>query len=554
MPQSSQAKGTIIVIGHRNPDTDSVCSAIAYAALKNSAGGESYVACRAGELNRETAFVLQKFGVTEPSLCLDVRAQVQDLDIRPVEGVDRQTTMRRAWEIMRDQDVTTLPIIDRKHRLLGLITLQDIAMANLDSLDAQVLARARTPLSNLLQTLRGELLVGDPATCLQRGKVVIGAGSPEVLETMVQPGDTVLLANRYDTQLCAIEMNAACLVVCLAPVVAKTILKLAQEHQCATISTPFDTYTTACLINQSIPIGHYMQHKLQTFQLSSAVEEVREVMGRVRYNYFPVLDEEGAYQGLISKRNLLNARRKQLVLVDHNEKTQCVEGFEEAEVLAIIDHHRIGNLETGGPVYFRNQPVGSTATILYQMYQEEGVALKPEIAGILCCAILSDTLALRSPTSTKSDELAAAALASIAGVELMPLAAELFAAGEDLTGKTPEELFYQDYKAFAHGDLRLGVGQGSYTSAASCDKVQQLLTSYLPQALQEQGVDMVFYMITSVPDQSSRILCAGKGARKLLEAAFGTAADAAGVVTLPGVVSRKKQLIPALLQALQQES
>ncbi len=363
-------KKKIMVIGHRNPDTDSVCSAIAYANLKNKISDRSeyrYEPRRAGEINQETSFVLDLFNMPVPKLCTDVRAQVRDIDIREVPGVDGKMTMRRAWETMRDQDITSLPITKSDNTLAGLVTLQDIAMANMDSLDPRTVTSASTSLANILETLKGELITGDPEYRFTSGKVVIGAGSPDVLESSMEKGDIVLLANRYDTQLCAIEMEASCIVICEAPDVAKTIVKLANMNNCAIITTPFDTYTASYLINQSIPIEHFMQKNLRTFSLSTTVEEAKKLMSSVRFNYFPVLDKDNHYRGVISKRNLLNLKRKQLILVDHNEKTQCVEGYEDADILEIIDHHRIGTLETGGPVYFRSQPVGCTSTIIYQI-------------------------------------------------------------------------------------------------------------------------------------------------------------------------------------------
>lgn len=543
----------IMVIGHKNPDTDSICSAIAYANLKNKISDQSYEAYRAGEINQETAFVLEKFHIPAPRLCLDVRAQVQDIDIREINGVNGKMTMRRAWETMRDYDITSLPITTEDNHLAGLIALQDIAMANMDNLNVYSLSKTKTSIANLLETLQGQLIVGDPDFCFEKGKVVIGAGSPDVLETAVEDGDIVLLANRYDTQLCAIELNAACIVVCNAPAIAKTIIKLATENNCAIISTPFDTYTTSCLINQSVPIEHYMQTELKTFKLSTPVEEAKKIMGQVRFNYFPVLDKDNHYCGVISKRNLLNLQRKQLILVDHNEKTQCVDGYEEADILEIIDHHRIGNLETAGPVYFRNQPVGCTSTIIYQMYKENGVPIEPNIAGILCCAILSDTLAFRSPTCTKLDEIAADELAHIANMDIHGLASEMFEAGERISDKTAEDIFLQDYKVFIHEDLHFGVGQGSYVNPASRLEAKRKLTPYLKEVMQRENISMIFYMLTSVLDRSTDIIYAGNGAEELLEKAFSCKPEN-GYFTLDGVVSRKKQFIPAIIRTLQNDT
>lgn len=551
MGRKNKLQRTVNVIGHKNPDTDSICSAIAYAHLKNITTDREYEPRRAGEINQETAFVLNKFDMKPPRICLDVHAKVRDIDIRYIDGVDGQMTLRRAWETMRDQDITTLPITNSDNKLEGLITLKRLAMANMDSLDPHAVANAKTSVSNIVETLNGTLVTGSTDMRIDHGKIVIAAGSPEAMENMVDPGDIVLVANRYEAQLCAIELEAACLVVCMTPNIAKTIIKIAKEHNCTVISTPYDTYAASCLINQSIPICHPMARSMIMFQLSTPVEEARKIMGQVRHNYFPVVDKVGIYQGVISRRNLLNLQRKQLILVDHNEKTQCVDGFEDAEILEIIDHHRIGNLETNGPVFFRNQPVGCTATIVFQMYQEYNVEIEPNIAGILCSAILSDTLIFRSPTCTPQDEYAARQLASIAGVEVEALATEMFEAGENLEGKTAEQLLLQDYKIFVSGKTRFGVGQGSYVSEKNREAAKNMLSGYLESVLEHEDVDMVFYLVTNILDQSSEVLFAGKDAPELLSRSFNRDVDTSKPLELPGLVSRKKQFIPAIINTLQ---
>lgn len=540
------------VIGHKNPDTDSICSAIAYAELKNRTDSGRYEALRAGTLNGETEYVLRRFGHGAPELCMDVSAQVQDIDIRRMPGVAGRMTVRRAWETMRDQQISTLPITDEAGHLLGIITLKDLAMANMDSLDTQFLANAHTPYENILETLEGTLITGDPAGLVQSGKIVVGAASPETMEAVVEQGDLVIVANRYESQYCAIEMGAACIVVCTGSAVPKTIVRLAEKHGCAIISTAYDTYPAACLISQSVPISfHMLRNNLLTFQLTDDLETVKDVMSKVRFVYFPILDNEGKYVGVISRRNLLNLRRKQLILVDHNEKTQCVDGWEEAEILEIIDHHRIGNLETGSPVYFRNQPVGCTATVIFQMYQEADLEVAPDIAGLLLSAILSDTLKFQSPTCTPLDQRTAQTLAQIAGVDIDELATAMFEAGEALEGKSPQELLQQDYKTFDAEGIRFGVGQGSFVSQVNYHKARDMISGYLQEALVKTGMDMVFYMLTSLPDQSTLVLSAGNGAQELLTRAFHPQSLEGGAL-LPGVVSRKKQFIPQLLRALQE--
>ncbi|MDD3164925.1 MAG: putative manganese-dependent inorganic diphosphatase [Oscillospiraceae bacterium] len=538
-----------IVIGHKNPDTDSICSAIAYAALKNQLNGQGYEAGRAGELSRETAYVLRRFGVSAPTKFEDVGAQVQDISVQPVDGVDGSMTMHDALMLMRDLKVGTLPIVSKTGHLRGLITIKDLAMANTDNMSCDVLSQSKTSFRNILKTLCATLVTGSLDQIVEKGKVLVGAGSPEIIESRANAGDIVIVANRYESQLCAIELDAACIVICDKSKVAKTIVRLAEEHGVTIFQTPFDTFKAACMINQSVPVSHYMVDKnLVTFNLNDPVEHAKEIMGKVRHIYFPLINRDGLYCGMLTRRNLLNLQRRNLILVDHNEKNQCVDGFEEANILEIIDHHRIASVETVSPVYFRNQPVGCTATIILQMYREQNIPIEPKIAGILCAAILSDTLKFRSPTCTQSDRCAASELAAIAEVEMEELASSMFEAGENLDGKAAEDIFYQDFKLFDSGNMEFGVGQGSFVSAKNLARAKEMLLSYLPVALQKQGVSMVFYLLTNVLDQSSEVLYAGDGAQELLQRAFKQKN-----LILPGVISRKKQFIPPLLNAYQDE-
>ena len=402
----------INIIGHQNPDTDSICSALAYAWLKNRGSLTGlYEARRAGHVNRETRFVLQHFGVEPPRLCTDVSPQIKDIDIRKQAGIDGEMSLRAAWNLMRDVEIDTLCIVDSDNELQGLITIKDIADANMDLFDTAVLAAADTRCTNLLETLEAELVVGSADAHIDSGNICIGT-SPEIMEELVKPGDLVLVSNRYETQMCAIDCGAQAIIVCCGSAVPRTIVARAQEKGCAVLATPYDTYAAARLISTAAPVRHFMRTKeLLKFSVNTPIEDAKKVMASVRHRYFPILDENGKYCGVVSRRNLLNLHRKQVILVDHNERTQAVDGLEQADILEIIDHHRIGSLETTGPVYFRNVPVGCTATILYQMYSEQGLTPSREIAGLLLSAILSDTLVFRSPTSTPQDEAAAKALA-----------------------------------------------------------------------------------------------------------------------------------------------
>ena len=543
----------VVVIGHRNPDTDSICSAIAYAELKNRTSTLVCEPRRAGKMNQETEFVLKKFGVTPPRMCTDVNPKIRDVDYREMPGIPGSTSLRRAWKIMRDQQIDTLSITSADNELEGIITVKDLATANMDVFDTAVLAKSRTSYKNILETLNGTMVVGDADAVCTTGHIKIGTATPEMLESSVEKGDIVILSNRYESQLCAIEKEASLLIICNGAKVGRTIQRIADETGVAIMTTPEDTYAAGKLISQCAPISYYMtRDDILKFTLVTPVADVLRVMAKVRHRYFPILDEEGKYCGMVSRRNVIALRKRRIILVDHNEATQAVEGFDQAEILEIIDHHRIGSLETSGPVYFRNQPVGCTATIVTQMYDENGVTIPQKTAGLLLAAILSDTLVFRSPTCTPVDVNAANRLAKIAGVDINEFANEMFEAGEKLDGKTAEEVFLQDFKVFMCGDIRFGVAQGSYMTRKNLQAAQALLQPYLEEARNKQNVEDLYMLLTDVPKEESVVICTGRYAAEVLSNGFESRPAADGSWTLPGVVSRKKQFIPALMSAYQE--
>ena len=543
----------VVVIGHRNPDTDSICSAIAYAELKNKTSDLVCEPRRAGKMNQETEFVLKKFGVRPPRMCTDVNPKIRDVDYREMPGIPGSTSLRKAWEIMRDQQIDTLPVTNADNELEGVITVKDIATANMDVFDTGILAKSRTSFRNILETLDGTMAVGSEDDVCTTGHIRIGTATPEMLESTVEKGDIVILTNRYESQLCAIEKEASLLILCNNAKVGRTIQRIADETGVAIMTTPVDTYAAGKLISQCAPISYYMTRSdIMKFTLVTPVADVTRVMAKVRHRYFPILDEDGKYCGMVSRRNIIALRKRRIILVDHNEATQAVEGFDQAEILEIIDHHRIGSLETSGPVYFRNQPVGCTATIITQMYDENGVEIPPQIAGLLLAAILSDTLVFRSPTCTPLDEAIAKRLAKIAGVEIDEFASEMFEAGEKLDGKTAEEVFLQDFKVFMCGDIRFGVAQGSYMTRKNLLAAEALLQPYLEEARNKQNVEDIYMLLTDVPKEESVVISDGRYASEVLADGFETQPAEDGSFTLPGVVSRKKQFIPALMTAYQE--
>ena len=541
----------IYVVGHKNPDTDSICSAIAYAALKKELTGKDYVARRAGRLNEETQYVLEYFGVEVPKLLSDLRVQVRDVDLRRAENLNGSVSIKTAWAQMKELNIKTLPI-GRNNKLEGLITVGDIARSYMDVYDSTILARSKTQYRNIASTIDGKIISGNEHSYVSKGKVAIAASSRQLMSDFVDEDDLVILGDRIEAQQLAIDINVSCMVVCGDARIPNEILKQAEEKEIVVIASPHDTFTVARLINQSIPVRHFMtKDELITFYPKDYVDDVKEVMARKKYRDFPVVDINGDFQGFISRRRLLNCRKKQVILVDHNEESQAVDGIEQADVLEIIDHHRLNSIQTIGPVVFRNQPVGCTATIIYQMYQEYNKSVNPIIAGLLCSAIISDTLLFRSPTCTLLDEHAAKELAEIAGINMEELAQAMFKAGSNLQGKSAEEICFLDFKQFTVNDTVFGVGQVNSMSAEELTEIKAQIESELDKIRQNHRLDMIFFMLTNIMTESSELLCVGPEAREKAISAFDLNGKS-DTLYLKGVVSRKKQLVPAIVEALQQ--
>ena len=548
-----QGTNSVWVIGHKNPDTDSICAAIAYAALKNQTEREQYVPKRAGAMNGETQYVLDYFGVEAPEEVYDVGAQVKDINIRRTAGVREGITLKKAWELMQTERVVTLPIVNESRKLAGLISNNDIAMCYMEVSNQESLSQARPRYHNIIETLNGTLLTGNEHGIFMHGKVEVAAGNRERVDEYIAKDDLVILGDRDEMQVRSLELDVSCMIICGGSQVSKQILEMAKSRDCVLISTPYDTFTTARLINQSMPIRSIMtRNNLVTFELDDYVDDIREVMSKERHRDFPVLDENGDYVGMISRRNLLSMQKKRVILVDHNEKTQAVDGIAGAEILEIIDHHRLGSLETMSPVFFRNQPLGSTSSIIWSMYQEKGIEVDPKIAGLLCAAIISDTLMFRSPTCTQFDQMAAQTLAQIAGIDIETFASNMFRAGSDFSKKTIQEICYLDFKTFTAEKVTFGVSQISAMSALDLEEVKRRMQEYLDTMLLERKLDMVFIMLTNIVQEQSEILCAGEGAARILSQAFANAEIENNETLLKGVVSRKKQFIPELIRALQE--
>ena len=549
----------VLITGHKNPDTDSICAAISYSRLKNKINNtDRYIPCRAGNPNAETSFVLEHFKVDAPLLLDNVKTQVSDIAYRKTPGVSKNMSLKQAYQMMRDGHVVTLPAVNQNGILEGLITMSDIAKSYMNVYDSAIISTAETPFKNILETLEATLITGDANRNCQDGKVLIAAANPEMMNYYIEPHDIVILGNRAESQLSALDNGADCIIICEGANASPTIKALAEQNGMIIMVTSYDAYTAARLINQSIPISFFMTKEgILSFEEEDTVDEIKDVMAKKRHRDFPVISKDGRYLGMLSRRNLLGASGKQVIMVDHNELGQALDGMENAEILEIIDHHRLGTIQTLGPVYFRNQPLGCTSTIVYLMYQENIVEIDPQTAGLMMSAIISDTLLFRSPTCTKTDEMAGRALAEIAGVDIEKYAMEMFSAASDLKQKTDREIFYQDFKTFTAGDIHFGVSQVSSLNEEELLSLKPRLFHFAKEALGEENLDMAFVMLTNILKQDTLLLAVGHRADSLIQNAFllepkKESFDFSGeeiegfTAVLENVVSRKKQLIPPL--------
>ena len=549
----------VLITGHKNPDTDSICAAISYSRLKNKINNtDRYIPCRAGSPNAETSFVLDYFKVDPPLLLDNVKTQVSDIAYRKTPGVSKNMSLKQAYQLMRDGHVVTLPAVNQHGVLEGLITMSDIAKSYMNVYDSAIISTAETPFKNILETLEATLITGDANRNCQDGKVLIAAANPEMMNYYIEPHDIVILGNRAESQLSALDNGADCIIICEGANASPTIKALAEQNGMIIMVTSYDAYTAARLINQSIPISFFMTKEgIHSVEEDDTVDEIKEVMSKKRHRDFPVISKDGRYLGMLSRRNLLGASGKQVIMVDHNELGQALDGMENAEILEIIDHHRLGTIQTLGPVYFRNQPLGCTSTIVYLMYQENKVEIDPQTAGLMMSAIISDTLLFRSPTCTKTDEMAGRALAEIAGVDIEKYAMEMFSSGSDLMQKTDREIFYQDFKTFSAGEIHFGVSQVTSLNEEELLSLKPRLFHFAKEAMGEENLDMAFVMLTNILKQDTLLLAIGHRADTMIQNAFFLEPkkeefDFSGekvegfTAVLEKVVSRKKQLIPPL--------
>lgn len=528
----------IFVVGHRNPDTDSVVAAMSYAALRNALGDREYTAACLGHISDETQRMLDKFGFAAPRFIKDVRTQVRDLDYDTPPALSSTVTMDRAWHMMREQKISVIPVTKEDGTLYGTLSAGDIASYSLlTMIDPHI---DEVPLFNILSVLEGKILNedGNIFDCIS-GNVVIAL--PQSRQTLLfnDPDSIVLCGDQPDMIKRALDIGVGCIVLCQTEAREEWLQNAG--HTCI-ISTPFDAARVAKLIYQAIPISRPC-HTENTicFHLDDYIDDVREEVLKSRYRCYPVLDENEKVVGTLSRYHLLRPRRKRVVLVDHNERSQAVAGLEQAEILEIIDHHRLADIQTTQPIRMRNEPVGSTTTIICGMYQEHGVMPSPAMAGLMAAAILSDTVMFKSPTCTKRDIALAERMARLANIPLDALGKELFSGSGD--NKPAAELIKSDFKEFHISGQILGVGQiTTLDSAKMLDRRAELIAE-MQRLKRDNGYDMVILMLTDVLLEGTQLLYIGSD--DTIRRAF-SAEPKDNTIFLPGVMSRKKQIVPML--------
>ena len=560
-------KDKILVYGHKNPDTDSICSSLAVAYLKNQMVKESaddenrfwgqidrnceYISMAAGKPNSETAYVLDKFGVDAPKVDIDIRRQIRDIDIKWVTPLESNISLKETWMKMQEEEAYTAPVTENGE-ILGIISTGDISRTYMNVHDNELISKAKTPYKNLLETIQGRMIVGDENDVIDSGKVLIIAANPEMMGINLVHGDIALLSNDVEGQKKLIECGARCMIITLGIEVTEEVRKMAEEKNVTVIVTPFDTYKVAKIINQSIPSKYFVLPKDEVcgFNEMDYIDDIRETITTKRHRDFPVLDAKGDFKGMISRTSLLDMPSKKVILVDHNEMNQAVFGLADCQVVEIIDHHKLGTVETMQPISVINRPVGCTATIVYGLYKDNGIEIPEKIKGLLISAILSDTMLFKSPTCTEEDKVAATTMAKEIGLDLEEHWSGMLRASLDLDSKSEREIMYQDYKRFESEDLTFGAGQILAASDDDVAQVKERMCPYLATALEEEGIDFVSLMITNVSTDATDLIFCGDSAKGIIESAFGKEAKD-GCVQLPGVVSRKKQLIPPIMSVLQ---
>lgn len=537
----------ILIIGHKNPDTDSICSAIGYAYLKQEQGFNA-IAARAGEINPETKFVLDYFQVPAPRLIEDLHLRISDIKLNHPPVVKSSDSLRDVGKLFVEQRLKAVPVVNDQGKILGLVTVTDLANRYFEELAMQDLKSAQVDYASVAHALDAQFCAGQElANTIVAGEVKIAAASTNTFISMVNPQDLIIIGDRFEAQLASLRAGVSCMVLTSGAMPDELIVQEAHKLGCVILSTPHGTYRTTRIINQSIAIDKIMQPNLICFKATDLLEDVKQKMLSTSYRSYPVLDN-GIYVGLLDRGKFVIPERQDVILVDHNERSQAVEGIEEAHILEIVDHHRLGGLTTGDPLFIRLDTVGSTATIVANMIFHRAIDFTREIAGILMSAIISDTMYFRSPTSTDTDRETVCRLAKIAQVDdVEEFAMQVLQSGSVINSLSPAEVVRTDIKEFNFGEYRFAISQiGIMNEQDALKKAVELSTALNDLRLQ-RNYDCALLMATDILKEGTNLFFVGE--QHLLDNIFGQSIDDL-YYHLPGVMSRKKQVVPMLSEAL----
>ena len=537
--------GLVLVFGHRNPDNDSIASAVAYAHLKNVTDPDDvYVPARLGPVPKESAWVFERFGVALPEPIDHVRTRVRDVMTPDPVTITAEEPMLVAGRLMRERGVRALPVVDADGRAIGLVGERALAARYLDETEIEGFGRMPVSVESLARVLDGEIVAGDPAAEIA-GHVLIGATEPATFATRVKPGDAVIVGDRLRTQPLALESGAALLVSTNGYRPASDVVELARAKGAALVVTRYDTYTSARLVSLAHAVGDLMDADVLTVGPETLLSEAAEDLFASAQRELVVVDECGVVVGILSRTDVARGARRRVVLVDHNEVAQSAPGIEEASVVEIVDHHRVGDVQSAGPILFLNMPVGSTATIVASRFADKGVEIPPGIAAVLLSAVLTDTVLLKSPTTSELDRSIAEQLGRIAGLQPLDFGMEVFRsrmAGEVFSA---DAVLGTDAKEFRIGDATVLIAQHETVDAAAVLEHADELRDAMQALGEARGYETVVLMVTDIVREGSHVLASG--ATRGVERALGISL-ATGSAWMPGVLSRKKQVAAVLVE------
>lgn len=542
-------KNRIYITGHKNPDTDSIASAIVYADLKNRIDKKNkYIPIRLGSLNLESKWVLDRWKSKAPIYIDNLRPTIDDLNLEMPLVVDKDISLYEAANYLQPKNVSFLPIVDRENRLEGIVTLSNLTKSYMNVWDDDILYRSKAKVENIVDVLAGTLVHSPEKPNYINGRMLVYASDVDE-KGHVSPGDVIIVGNRRDAQREAVDRKAGILIVSSGYYVDNDILYLAKKNNVTVIKTKYNSFMVARLLPQAIPVSYVMtSDDLLYFTPDDDIEEVSKKVMDTRFRNFPVVDKNMKVIGELTRNDLLIDKKKKLILVDHNEASQSIDDRDRVEILEIIDHHRVANISTSNPIFFRNMPVGCTSTILAMMYKENGLVPSKEMAGLMASAIISDTLLFRSPTTTDIDIKILNELAEIAEINLEEYASEMFDAGTSLEGVSATDLLITDSKKFEIDNVKVRVSQAFTTNLPSVDKMIADIKTSMKQIKENERIDFFALFITDIFNEQSLVISDGVYSQALAEAFEQEFIENGYIVK--DLLSRKKQFIPVLTRTI----